>query len=169
MPRASVKENKNDYQLARESRGLTREEAEGLTDTVSAARIAKIESGSLPRPEEILELASAYKKSGLCNYYCTHECAIGKRYVPETDEKSIYQIVLELLAALNSLEQKKDRLIEICSDGVIHDDQIADFVFIGKKLRQIVSSSDALRFWMDDAVACGGINLDILKRYTDND
>ena len=58
MGRKSTKENKNNYQMCRESAGLTREAAAEVLEFVSADRIEKIESGkSLPHPEEILAMA----------------------------------------------------------------------------------------------------------------
>ena len=72
MGRKSVKECKNEYQLAREAAGLTRAEAADLMGYVSESRIEKIESEkSAPHPDEIVAMADAYKKPGLCNYYCS--------------------------------------------------------------------------------------------------
>ena len=73
MGKKSVKENKNAYQLARESCNYTRDQASELMDTVSSDRIEKIENErSFPHPEEILEMSKCYKEPTLCNYYCTH-------------------------------------------------------------------------------------------------
>jgi len=49
MGKRSVKANKNEYQLAREAAGLTREAASERMDYVSADRIEKVEAerGSL--------------------------------------------------------------------------------------------------------------------------
>ena len=63
-------------------------------------------------------MAKVYKKPELSNWFCSHECEIGKKYVPEITEKSLSEIVLETLALINKLEREKDRLIEI-RDGLI--------------------------------------------------
>lgn len=69
MGRKSVKENKNEYQLAREEANLTRAQAAELMQFVSESRIEKIESEkSEPHPDEILAMADAYKKPALCNF-----------------------------------------------------------------------------------------------------
>ncbi len=144
---------------------MTRLQASEATEWMSDSRIEKIESGkAVASPEEILAMAKAYKKPELCNYYCSHECAIGKKYVPEIKAKTIEKIVLEMLAALNSIEKNKDRLIEITSDGIIHDDEIEDFIAIGNKLGQISSSADSLRLWLDKTIANGEINKEILDK-----
>lgn len=158
MGRKSVRENKNIYQTARERLELTRDEAGSMMDYVSPDRIEKIESGkSLPHPDEVLAMAECYRKPELCNYYCSHECPIGIKYVPEVHIKDLSQIVLEVLASLNALEKEKNRLIEITVDGQITDDEIADFQAIQQKLAQISNSVSSLRLWVDKAIADGKI------------
>ena len=111
MGRKSTRENKNIYQLSREASGLTREAAAESMVFVSADRIEKIESEkSLPHPDEILVMADAYKMPELCNYFCSHECPIGQKYIPEIKAKDLSQIVLELLSGLNALSKEKDRM-----------------------------------------------------------
>ena len=98
MGKKSVKEDKSIYQLAREEADMTRAEASEAMDFVSESRIEKYESGRSPvQPEEVLAMARAYKKPGLCNYYCSHECPIGQEYVPEVEVKELAQIVLKTL------------------------------------------------------------------------
>ena len=114
MGKRSIKKDKNIYQLSREELELTREKASERMEFISADRIEKIESGkSLPHPDEILAMAECYKKPSLCNYFCSHECQIGQQYVPEIKEKALSQIVLEMLSLLNSVEEEKNRFIEI--------------------------------------------------------
>ena len=61
MGRASTRQNKTPYQLAREELGLSRERAAELLETIPAERIERIESErSLPRPDEVLRMASLY-------------------------------------------------------------------------------------------------------------
>ena len=122
MGRKSVKENKNIYQQKRESLGLTREQAAELLECISDDRIEKIESGKvLPRADEILAMAKGYKDTSLCNWYCAHECEIGRKYVPEVKEKDLTHITVEMLAELNSLEKDKERLVLVDNSGVIKE------------------------------------------------
>lgn len=75
MGRASVKPNKNPFQLAREELGLTREKASELLESITPERIEKIENEkTIPYPDEILVMADKYKKPELCNYYCSNIC-----------------------------------------------------------------------------------------------
>lgn len=158
MGRKSVRENKNIYQTSRENMDLTRDEAGALMPSVSSDRIEKIESGrSLPHPDEILAMSECYHTPELCNYYCSHECPIGKIYVSEVRLKDLSQITLEVIASLNTLENEKNRLIEITVDGRISDDELSDFRSIQKKLSQISDSVSSLQLWVNKAVAEGRI------------
>ena len=164
MGKKSVKENKNIYQLSREDKGLTRAEASEALEFVSESRIEKIESEkSEPHPEEILAMAKAYQKPELCNYYCSQKCPIGQEYVPEVEMRELSQIVLEMLASLNSLNKEKDRLIEISSDGVISEDELMDFAIIRDRLDKISLTIDSLQLWVNHMIASGAIDKERLS------
>ena len=159
MARASTRENKTIYQTTRENLKLSREAAEELLETVSAERIEKIESRrTLPHPYEVLIMAEKYKQPDLCNYYCARQCPIGQQYVPEVKIKDLSQIVLEMLASLNAMQKKKERLIEITVDGKISGDELADFVFIQKELERISIAVETLQLWSERMLATGAID-----------
>lgn len=159
MGRNSVKENKNIYQLTRESLGLSREKASDLLETISPERIEKIENERVvPYPEDILTMAEKYKSPDLCNFYCSKQCPIGRHYVPEVKIKDLSQIVLEMLASLNSMNRKKDRLIEITADGKIANDEIEDFIKIQKELEHISVTVETLQLWVEKMLATGAID-----------
>lgn len=86
MGKQSTRENKTIYQQYREEQGLTREKASQEMTGVSASRIEKIEYElQEPTPYDIIQMADCYKHPDLCNYYCSHKCMIGDRYVPEIE------------------------------------------------------------------------------------
>ncbi len=154
MGRVSVKENKNLYQLRREELGLSREKASELLESVPPERIEKIENQkSLPHPEEVLIMADAYKMPNLCNYYCANDCPIGKQYVPEIEMKDLSQIVLEMLASLNAMRSKQERLIEITVDGIVDGEEIKDFVHIQQELEKISITVETLQLWAEQMIA----------------
>ena len=161
MARVSTKENKNLYHQARENMGWTRDKASEYLECISADRIEKIENErSLPNPDEVLIMADKYKQPNLCNYYCSHECPIGQEYVPEIKNRALSEIVLEILAHLNSMNQKKDRLIEITFDGKIDNDEIDDFIYIQQELERISVTVEALQLWAEKMLADGVIDRD---------
>lgn len=154
MGRASTKENKNRYHLAREELGLTREEAAVELEVLTADRIEKIENERIePQPYDVLVMSQKYQKPSLCNYYCSHQCPIGKQYVPEVQIKELSAIVLEMLASLNSVNKQKDRLIEITADGKISGDEIDDFIYIQEELERISITVETLQLWVEKMLA----------------
>lgn len=166
MARVSTKENKNIYQLTRESLKLTRESASELLETISPERIEKIENErSLPHPDEVLVMSDKYMQPSLCNYYCANQCPIGQEYVPEIKVKDLSQIVLEMLASLNSVSKQKDRLIEITADGKISGDELEDFIFIQEELERISITVETLQLWSERMMATGVIDEEQYNAY----
>ena len=162
MGRVSTKENKT----TREALHLTRETAGELLETIPPERIEKIENErSLPHPDEVLTMADKYKQPGLCNYYCANQCPIGQEYVPEVKIKDLSQIVLEMLASLNSMNRRKERLIEITADGVISDDELEDFIHIREELERISIAVETLQLWSERMLATGAINAEQYEAY----
>ena len=162
MGRTSTKEN--NYQLAREELGLTREKASELLETIAPERIEKIENErSTPRPDEVLTMAEKYKRPSLCNYYCSQQCPIGQQYVPQIPARELSAIVLEMLASLNAMDKKKERLIEITADGQISDDEIDDFIRIRRELERISVTVETLQLWTEKMLATGQIDAEKYK------
>ena len=161
MGRGSVRQNKNKFQLIREELGLSREKAAELLETISPERIEKIESGKCaPYPEEVLVFAQKYKRPSLCNYYCSQCCPIGQAYVPEVEMKELSAIVLEMLASLNAVDKRKDRLIEITADGKVSGDEINDFITIQQELERISVTVETLQLWSEKMLLSGAIDRD---------
>ena len=164
MGKQFTRENKNIYQLCREAQGLTREKASELMDGVSASRIEKIEYGTQnPTPYDVIQMADCYKRPDLCNYFCSHQCLIGDRYVPEVEMSELSSIILETVASLNEIDPLTSRLIQIARDGKISDDEMKDFAFISKKLDDISLAVSALNLWVDKTAAENGLNIELLR------
>ena len=166
MARKSTKENKNVYQLTREGLKLSREAASELLESIPPERIEKIENErSLPHPDEVLVMSDKYKQPSLCNYYCANQCPIGQEYVPEIKVKDLSQIVLEMLASLNSMGKQKDRLIEITADGKISGNELEDFICIQEELERISITVETLQLWSERMLATGVIDEEQYNAY----
>ena len=164
MGKKSVKENKNIYFQSREEAGLTRAQASEKMGYISESRIEKIETEKVTvHPEDVVAMAEAYKKPGLCNYYCSHECRIGQDYVPEVKLSSLAEISLGILASVNSLNEQKERLIEIAEDGTISSDELPDFLSIQDRLEKLALTVDSLKLWVEHAIANEQFDTETLK------
>ena len=159
MCRVSTKEDKTVYQLAREKLELSREKAAELTE-IEPYKIERIENEKIQAsPWDVVSMASAYKEPQLCNYYCANECPIGMKYVPEIKIKDLSQVVLEMLASLNTMKKSQERLIEITADGKIENDELEDFIHIQKELERISITVESLQLWTEKMIADGKIDI----------
>ena len=164
MAKASTKENKTVYQVRREELGLSREKASELLESIPPERIERIESGKYSaHPDEVIVMADKYQAPYLCNHYCANDCEIGRQYVPEIKIKDLSQIVLEMLASLNSVKRRQERLIEITADGRIEADEVEDFIGIQDELERISITVETLQLWAEQKLASGEIDM---KAYT---
>ena len=160
MARKSEKRTKTVYQVKREELGLSREKASELLEQIPPERIERIESGKFTaHPDEIVVMAEKYQAPQICNYYCANECAIGKQYVPEIRIKDLSQIILEMLASLNSVKKDQERLIEITADGNIEKNEVEDFIKIQENLERISITVETLQLWMEQKLATGEIDM----------
>jgi len=167
MGRKSTRENKNIYQLSRENAGLTREAAaEGLV-FLSADRIEKIESGrSAPHPDEVQAMAVCYRDASLCNRFCATECAIGAQRVSLLTEKELPGITLELLDAMNCLQEESAKLIRISKDGKVSPEELVEFAAIHRKVCELGDCISSYRLWLENELLRGGIDEEGLREAT---
>lgn len=139
----------------------TQESASNDLNEISLDRIKRIESGSHKiRPSEVCAMADLYHDPTLYNFYCTNVCEIGKKYIPKIETGELQKIVLKMLSSLNSIENTKNRLVDIAVDGEISDEEIDDFVHIQRQLNEISITVEALKLWVDKEIKDGKINMD---------
>lgn len=156
MGKLSTKENKNVYQVARESLGLSRAAAAdrmsefGLTEY----RLVKIEDGTVKiQPEDVVAMSKGYNEPELRNHYCCHECPIGKIDTPEVIYKdNVHEILVNMAVSLESVNQKKLRLMDILADGRIENDEAEDFRKISEELERISMTIEALQLWCEKMI-----------------
>lgn len=165
MAKISTKENKNPYFLKREELKLTREEASELIQVLPADRIEKIENERCnPQPDEILIMAEKYNSPELCNYYCSNQCPIGKKYVPEIKIDSLSKIVLNMLVSLNNAKELQNRFMEITADEVIANEELEDFIFIQEELEKVSITVEAMQLWVEHMLSNGKIDKELYNK-----
>lgn len=154
-----MNKEKNIYVEARKQSNLTQAKASEAMQTISEDRLARLETGKITMtPNDVLEMANAYKRPDLCNYYCTHECPIGKNTLSEIKPQQLSNIILKIVASLNTVETEKNALIEITSDGQISENELKDFARIQMELNEISSTVEALKLWVKEMIANGSID-----------
>lgn len=159
MGRKSLNQKENKYLQVRQELNLSRAQASELLECISEDRLEKIENERVNiHPEEVMLLAEKYKKPTLCNYFCSTECPIGKKYVPKLELTNIKAMTLDMLTALNGITKDKERFLEIVSDGEITKDELSDFLTIENNLDNMSKTIQTLKLWIENEIAAGKYN-----------
>ncbi len=151
----------NLYIEVRNSLGLSREKASELLETISPEKLERIENEKqLPNPDDVMIMAEKYSEPDIRNYYCANQCPMGQHFVPRIKYNDLEKTVLKLVASLNSMHSKQDKLIEIAEDGIISDDEMLDFISIQKDLERVSLAVSALEAWTEKMMSSGLIDMD---------
>ncbi len=164
MGRASVKSDKNIYQITREKmqdengKPWSREKAadqiaqveNGKYNYLDKYRLVKIEEETVKiQPEDIVALSKAYNKPELRNHYCTHQCDIGRIDAPEVVYDNVHEILVNMSVTLESVNDKKMRLMEILADGKVDQTEMPDLNKILDELEKISMTIEAIQLWCE--------------------
>ena len=100
----------------------------------------------LPYPDEVEQLALVYNAPELRDYFCTHQCPIGKNRTPLMHD-SLSEISASLMSALHFLSGANDKIHSILGDSKVSDNEIEEFKRVLKTLRAIAYSANSLELW----------------------
>ena len=127
---------------------------DGVADLIGCGRdaIRRIENGLnkvMPVDTAIL-LADLYRAPELKNYYCIHECPIGRNHPLSEDAIEIERATVRLTQILRkeTVQEFKHTLQDIAMDGVISDDELDDFCEIVdglKDVARVISELEVIR------------------------
>lgn len=70
-----------------------------------------------------------------------------------------------MVAFLNSMHRKQERLIEITADGLIEEEEIKDFVHIQEELEKISITVETLQLWSEQMMANNVIDMEKYNAY----
>ncbi len=130
---------------------------EKLLSRAGAAEAANMSEDSIKNTELNLEkcmpvdkaviLADLYNSPNLLNYYCLHECPIGRDRPLSDQLPSIEKVTVNLLKALRleDLDEVKDTLLDIAEDGRISVEEIPELEGVVEYLEHISRTVSELR------------------------
>ena len=143
-------EYQNPWKTARESAGLTQEQAAELVD-VSVKSISYYESGARHMtPQVAAQLADAYHAPWLRNQYCK-ECPIGCNRQLPTELSDIRAVAVEAACVLKSdvIGSRIDQLLEIARDGRVDESEMRDLQEIVACFREVQTVAQKCEILMD--------------------
>lgn len=141
-----LQQNRNIYQIARESKGLTQEKAAELLD-VSVESLRAYESGRRIPPDKIvLRMIEVYGTPHLAYQHLKTNIEVGQVYLPNIEVRDLPTAILKVQKEVTDFLKRKDELIEIASDGVIDESERPQFDQIMKELEDICAAVFSLKF-----------------------
>lgn len=98
-------------------------------------------------PDSVVMMSDLYKQPELKNYYCKHECPIGKNFPLAVKESGLQGITVKILNSLDDedIRGMKKSLLSIATDGEISTDEQEEFSQIVKTLETLESAISELR------------------------
>ena len=105
---------------------------------IDRTRIARIELNTLvPYPEDVVIMADVYNAPQLMNYFCTHECPIGKRIAQQADLEELNRMTINILNALNGVSSVSQTVLAVVDDGQVTDEEMPEMERVLMLLQQV--------------------------------
>lgn len=97
--------------------------------------------------EMVVLMADLYNAPELLNSYCTNECPIGCCNMHELEVNSFDRVAIKALYSLQDIEDLKDTLLNIESDGKVNDFERVQFEEVKEQLLKISIAAQELNLW----------------------
>ncbi len=155
---AEAKGSTNLYLAKRKALGWSRESAAeklGISDD----KLERIENEKqMPNPQDVLIMSDVYQAPELCNYYCSRDCEIGRRYVPRVPDSELPGIVLQLMASIYEMDDIGKILVRITADDQIDDSEVENLAKAQYTLERLSIMIEALQLCVERKIDRGEIS-----------
>ncbi len=98
-------------------------------------------------PDMVVKMADLYNAPELENYYCTNMCPLGCN-IPKASVEELDRISLRALATFRKVEETRETLLDITSDGVIAEDEKADLQKVLCNLEELEQIAQSMKLWV---------------------
>lgn len=102
--------------------------------------------------ESVVLMADLYHTPELLNYYCANECPIGRGRIFEVEDKPVEQITLQMISLLRGVDEVKNTLIDIASDGSIDEPDKPKLYDVIEWLDRMIRSVNELKLYAEKHV-----------------
>ena len=120
--------------------------AELLGMSVSAVSDAELGISKIMPVDKAVLMADVYNAPQLLNYYCTHECPIGKGRPLADELDTIERATIGLILAMDTdtLADTKMKLMEIAEDGRVSGDEVGKLEDVMEYLNKLAKRISAI-------------------------
>lgn len=137
------------YEAAKFSERLSSREGAAEELGIDRTRLARIELGStIPYQEEVLLMADCYRAPELKGNYCREMCPLGKN-MPKIENEGLDRISLRMLSSFRKINEAKETLLDITTDGVISDEEKPELEEIIRTLDEVNEITQNLKNWIE--------------------
>jgi transcriptional regulator with XRE-family HTH domain len=99
--------------------------------------------------EAVVRMADLYNAPELRNYYCTHDCPIGRTDVAPVHLDELDRLVIELQGFLKAAGPDRENLLDIAADGQIDETERPKLEQILIDLDAISKGAKSLKLWVE--------------------
>jgi len=141
-----MQQNRNIYQVARESAGYTQEKASEIMG-ISVESLRSYESNKrVPPDKTVIKMIEIYDTRYLAYQHLKTSAEVGKEYMPDVDLTNLPTAILKLQKEVNDFIRCREEIIEITCDGVISEDEQPRWKEIMKELDDIAGAIMSVKF-----------------------
>lgn len=98
-------------------------------------------------PDMVVKMSDLYNAPELENYYCTNMCPLGCN-IPKASVEELDRISIRALATFRKVEETREILLDITSDGVIAEDEKADLQKVLCNLEELEQIAQSMKLWV---------------------
>ena len=113
--------------------------AEALHMSVDAVTDAELGLSKVMPVDKAVLMADLYNKPSLLNYYCLHECPIGRNHAISDEVPTIERVTVQLYSKLNEEKIKSvlHGLLMVAEDGRIEKEELTHLCDAVEYLREL--------------------------------
>ena len=136
----------NIYRLARDSAGITREQASEKINS-SVRSLADYETGkTVPGDDIVCLMIEVYNTQWLSYKHLQQSSKVGQRYLPDIELTDLPKSVLRFQKEVNDLSRVKDDMVEVACDGRIEEDEMHRWSKAKKEVKEVIKAGFELLF-----------------------
>ena len=137
------------YEAAKFNERLSSREGAAEELGIDRTRLASLELGrTIPYQEVVLLMADCDRAPELKGNYCREMCPLGKN-MPKIENEGLDRISLRMLSSFRKINEAKETLLDITTDGIISDEEKPELEEIIRTLDEVNEITQNLKNWIE--------------------
>jgi transcriptional regulator with XRE-family HTH domain len=147
----------NIYKIARQSAGMTQEQAAEMLH-VSVRSLADYEGNrTIPGDDIVCGMIETYETEWLGYEHLKQSTEVGKKYLPEINITDLAKSVLRLQKEVADVHKINTDMIMVACDGVVEEHEQETWEQVTKEVLEMVGAALAVVFSPKEKALCRGL------------